>query len=206
MPMMVKESGGSYKPAPAGNHAAICIQIIDMGLQQSTYQGATRERRQIRLVWEIDENMEDGRPYTISQNYTLSLNEKARLRKDLESWRGKAFSKEELEGFDLEKLLGKPCLLNVIHNENGDRVYANVSSISPMPKGMKAPDVVNDLICYSCDDPDDSLLEKLHEKLGDAVLTGKARYLESQGKHPGASPEPDPRVNDNGFVDDEIPF
>jgi len=37
----------------------------------------------------------------ISKRYTMSLGEQSTLRKDLESWRGKKFTPEELQGFDL---------------------------------------------------------------------------------------------------------
>src|SRR3990167_2490369 len=63
--------------------------------------------------------------------------EKANLRKHLEAWRGKKFTKEELDGFDVEKLLGVNCQLQVIHNlsDNGG-TFANVQAIVPLGKGM----------------------------------------------------------------------
>ncbi|MHA1379626.1 MAG: hypothetical protein ACTSRG_14730 [Candidatus Helarchaeota archaeon] len=48
----------------------------------------------------------------------MSLHAKATMRKFLESWRGKKFTKEELEGFDLQKILGKPCQLQIIHSDD----------------------------------------------------------------------------------------
>jgi hypothetical protein len=71
----------------------------------------------------------------VSKFYTLSLNEKANLRKDLESWRGKAFSDAEIEnGFDIEKLIGANCYLNIAQNDKGKSV---ISAINPLPKGME---------------------------------------------------------------------
>ena len=67
----------------------------------------------------------------------LSLSEKANLRKDLESWRGKAFTAEELKGFDIEKLIGVNAMASIIHNQSGDRTYANISSISKLMKGLQ---------------------------------------------------------------------
>src|SRR5208337_1405024 len=71
------------------------------------------------------------------KRYTLSLHEKAALRKDLESWRGRTFTEEELKGFDVENVLDVPCLLNVIHNGTSGTVYANVSGIMKLPKSMQ---------------------------------------------------------------------
>ena len=50
----------------------------------------------------IDET--HGRRFDVARVYTLCLHERAALRKDLESWRGRKFTEQELDGFDLEKL------------------------------------------------------------------------------------------------------
>lgn len=73
----------------------------------------------------------------VVSQYTLSLNSKAKLRQHLEAWRGRKFSGEELKGFDLEKLLGANCQLQIVHSlsDNG-RTYANVQAIVPLGKGM----------------------------------------------------------------------
>jgi hypothetical protein len=67
------------------------------------------------------------------------LHEKASLRRDLESWRGRAFTDKELEGFDLENLLLKGCLINVIHEQRGGATFANVAGVMRLPKEMTAP-------------------------------------------------------------------
>ena len=103
-------------------------------------------RSLVRITWELPKERkvfkeENGeQPYSISKEYTISMNEKANLRKDLESWRGKAFTEKEAESFDITKLLGVAGLLNVIHKQgkNGN-TYAVVSGISPVPKGMECP-------------------------------------------------------------------
>ena len=76
------------------------------------------------------------------------------LRKDLESWRGKAFSETEAEDFDLTKLLGATCMLNVIHNtaKASGRTYANIASISKMPKGLDCPTAVRDQFEFNYED------------------------------------------------------
>jgi hypothetical protein len=72
------------------------------------------------------------------------MNEKSNLRKDLESWRGRGFTEQECKAFDITKLLGVPCMLNVIHktNNKGNK-YATIGSISPIPKGLECPPQVN---------------------------------------------------------------
>src|SRR5690606_20723228 len=112
--------GGEFKQAPTGNHVARCIRLIDLGTQHSEYQGQPNVRNQVLISWELcNELMEEGKPYIVSHFYTNSLNEKATMRAHLEAWRGRAFTEAECKGFDLNNVLGKPCMLTVIHAPNG---------------------------------------------------------------------------------------
>jgi len=138
MPIFAK-AGASFTPAPAGAHAAVCVDVVDLGMLEVAYQGKTKSQHKISIVWQIDEERDDGKPFTVRKRYTLSLHEKSGLRKDLESWRGRQFNEQELQGFDVENLLSAPCMLNVIHQQRGSDVFANVSSIMRLPKGMTAP-------------------------------------------------------------------
>lgn len=126
----------AFTPAPAGLHHGVCVDVVDMGWLEVTYAGKTKKQHKVRLVWQIDEAMEDGRRYIVQKRYTLSLHEKAALRHDLESWRGRAFTDDELGGFDLEKLLGVNAFLNVVQVQKSGSVYANVASVVPLKKGM----------------------------------------------------------------------
>lgn len=88
-------------------------------------------------------------PMTISKEYTLSLSEKANLRRDLEGWRGRQFTAEELKGFAVEKVLGQPCIIAVIHKTSGKgTLYAAVTSISKLGKGMECPAQVHAAVHY----------------------------------------------------------
>ena len=128
--------GKVFEAAPAGVHQAVCVDVVDLGILDVTWQGVTKKQRKVNVAWQLNEDRDDGKPYLVFKRYTLSLHEKAGLRKDLESWRGKKFTDEEGRGFDVEKLIGVNCLLNVTHNHVGDRTYANVVSIMPLAKGM----------------------------------------------------------------------
>jgi hypothetical protein len=130
----VKDPGSDFVPAPQGLHRAVCVDWVDLGVIESKF----GSREKVRLVWEIDELMEDTkRRFIVSQMYTPSLHEKAKMRHDLESWRGRAFSAEERKGFDLDNLLGAPCQLQVVHNTHDDKTYANVASVVALGKGME---------------------------------------------------------------------
>ncbi|WP_210238339.1 hypothetical protein, partial [Mesorhizobium sp. M2E.F.Ca.ET.209.01.1.1] len=97
-------------------------QVIDLGTQTNEYQGEVSTVRQIRLAWELtgDDRLGSGasfqmknkEPFLVTEIVTLSLNERANLRRLLEGWRGRPFTEDELKGFDIVNLLGKPCLLD----------------------------------------------------------------------------------------------
>jgi hypothetical protein len=144
------KEGGAYEPCPPGNHVAICYGVVDIGTQKRVYQNETKVERRIRIMWEIpEEQMSDGRPFSVSREYKLSGHEKAALRKHLDSWRGKKFSDEDFENFDLKMLLGKGCMVQVVHNEVGDKTYVNVETIGSLPKGMKVGQTSNDHLYFS---------------------------------------------------------
>jgi hypothetical protein len=135
------ESNKTYAPAPAGVHHGVCVDVVDMGMLEVTYAGKTKQQHKIRLVWQIDEtNPETGERFIAQKRYTLSLNEKATLRKDLEGWRGRAFTRDEEMGFDVEKLISVNAFINVVHAQKDGKTYANVVSIMPLKKGMPKMD------------------------------------------------------------------
>ena len=108
----------NFESMPLGMHQAVCAFVEDIGIQEGSYLGKPIRRHQIVICWELAEKMTKGdnlgKPFMISKFYTLSLNEKANLCKDLESWRGRGFTADEKDGFDVEKLIGANCFLNII--------------------------------------------------------------------------------------------
>lgn len=145
MGLTVATSGGSYKQVPAGAHVARCIRVIDLGTQLENFQGDEKLTQQLMLFWELHGEDSDGQPLIadngdpliISQKYTKSLGAKAKLRGVLESWRGKPFTDAELKGFDVSKLLGAYCMVNVSHKVSGNgKTYANVTAVTPLPSAL----------------------------------------------------------------------
>jgi hypothetical protein len=151
------KGGGDFTPIPEDLHLAICYGIWDLGTQYS--EKWEKSSHKVVIVWEIPgcrgDFERDGKrlnlPRAISKQYRLSLHKKAELRKDLESWRGKKFTEEELMGFDLKKLLGAPCQIQVLHNKVDDKTYANIAAITKAPIGTKlTPE--NNLTFFSFED------------------------------------------------------
>ncbi len=133
--MVVKEPESKFLPAPAGVHAAVCVDEVDMGLVKNHFQPDAAPVPTVRLVWQIGEDMDNGKPFLIKKDYRASLHEKAGLRKDLEAWRGKPFTAVELLGFDLETVVGAPCMLNIIHKQGSKGgTFSNIAGIMPLMK------------------------------------------------------------------------
>jgi hypothetical protein len=181
MALIAKESSGnSFTPIPPGVHLACCYRIVDLGTQKTSFQGKDNFLHKILIQFEIhgddDSGMplmtNQGEPMSISKRYTLSLGEKASLRKDLQSWRGKQFTAEELRGFELQNLLGAWCMLNVTEDSGSDgKSYTNISAITPVPAAMRKtlPDMQNESWIFSLDDFNQKLFDQLSPKLKETI-------------------------------------
>ena len=147
--IVAKNSENEYPKVPTGVHNARCIRVIDLGTQRNDYQGQITWKRQALIIWELPQQLSNDVPMTISKFYTLSLHEKSNLSMDLVSWRGRPFTETEKKGFDITKLIGIPCQLNVMHNEKGKE---KISSVMPLGKDGKIEDQILPSISFSIDD------------------------------------------------------
>ena len=146
----------SFEPTPAGPQVGICYGVIGIGSHEYEWQGVKSWKNQVALIFELPFcTLEiDGitKPRAISRIYTLSLHEKALLRKHLESWRTRKFTQAELQdGFDLKKILGRVCTLNIIHAEKDDKTYANIDTIMAAPADKKDLTPFNEEIYFESD-------------------------------------------------------
>jgi hypothetical protein len=137
-----KKKASEFIPAPEGLHFAVCCDIVDLGLVKTSWQGQEAIKDMVRLVWQTEERMTTGpkvgKPYMINKRYTSSVHPKATLRIHIESWRGKRFTDEEFAAFDIEKLIGICCQIQIAHNVSAGETYANIQAIVPAPKGKPA--------------------------------------------------------------------
>lgn len=197
------KGGGDFKPVPAGTHVGICVLVADLGVQPG---GKYDPKRKVYVRWELpnevvewkdkDGNTRSG-PMVIGKQYTLSLSEKANLRHDLESWRGKTFTEAELKGFDIVNVLGKPCMIGVTHNKQKDKTYANISAVMGLTKGVTAPAPSNKPLWYSPEEHDQGVFDSLPKWLQESIQN-------RQREQSQAADAPAPTA-DEGF-DDDIPF
>lgn len=173
------KQGSNYEMPPAGSHAAHCVALIDLGTHTDKFgDQPARDNRKVFLVWELcDERTEAGEPYYLGKRFTMSIHEKSNLGKMIGDWRGKALAKDE--DFDLTKLVGKSCLVNVTHEESSKKnSYAAVGNISPLPKSMKAGKPIVKPIVWDFEQgtppPSDAWIPWVHgQKLSDVLNEAK---------------------------------
>lgn len=173
-----KPEGTDFVKVEPGTYVARCYSMIEVGTVDTEFQGEKKKRHEVMLTWELPTelavfNMEKGmEPFAVSKTYTLSMHEKAVLRKDLESWRGLGFTEDEARSFDITKLLGVPCILSVIHKpwvSDATKTSVVITSISKLMKGQVCPDQVNPTRILSYDNFDWNIFEGLSDYMKDKI-------------------------------------
>jgi hypothetical protein len=146
---------------------------------------------------------------SISKQYTLSLSDKAKLRADLASWRGRDFTQEELRGFELKNILGQWAMITATKTERDGKEYINIANINPVPKIVKdrgMPAGVNKTTLFAISDADMEIFDTLSENLKKKIMAspewatyhGKPEQAADYAKASGKGALSD--------LDDDIPF
>jgi len=189
---VAKDAGGGFAPHSEGQFAMACVDVVNLGVNVEQFPGQEpREVPKVALAFASGERQEDKSLTIVTTEMTLSANEKANLRKFLESWRGRSYSAEQAEaGLPMSKLYGQVALISIEHvvTRKG-RKFGKIKSISPLPPAVPAPDFV-------------ILTEYTRPKF---LTDRKAQYATALAKHRaddvGTSPEP------SGDDDDsDLPF
>jgi hypothetical protein len=216
-------AGKEYEQPPEGTTLGRCIRIIDIGTQHGEWQGKPTSRRQCIIVWELPNDlMADGDfagyPFTVSEFYTQSIGPKASLGKMLVSWRGKEFTKEELDAFNPRAILDKPCTLSLYRNDKG---RTKIGSVSPVMRGTQVPSRVNELVYFMLDEFDAAVYDGLSSGIKDLIAKSDEWKERVDASAPKANPDTAPNLtqgqraaaaskaaafDDGAPFDDAIPF
>jgi len=208
MGLIAMETKSNFKQVPQGVHLARCYRVIDLGTQIENYKDEKKAARKIMISWELFGEAEDGSPLTtddglplsVSKRYTLSLNDKAILRADLQSWRGKNFTPDELKGFNVINVIDAYCMVNVIHKESGEKTYVNVVGITPLPTALRnnKPIPVNANQIFDVDNPDMDVFALFHEHL--------QKTIEGCAEWQSTSISPSPLTCEDAYSNIDNPF
>lgn len=207
MAINAKNTGSNREPIQAGNYMARCYKMIEIGTVTEVVMGVSKTLHKVRIGWELPtetkvfDQSKGEQPLVIDQEYTLSMHEKANLRKMLESWRGKAFTEKEAECFDITNLLGKPCFLNIIHKQSkSGNIYEQISSVTAVPKTITVPPQVTKTFVLSYDSFDEALFNSLPDFIKQKMQTS-SEYAAMKNPH-----ERSMVASDISESDDDLPF
>ncbi len=221
-PLTFKQDGEQkeFQQLPAGNHAAYCTRIIDIGHQEVKKfppEPGTEIIPQMILCFETpNELMEDGQPFIIyGFPMKVSTHEKSNMYATLNALNGEPVKQEFWGKFimaqtDLKEFVGKQCQIEVIERFGkefkGDdgmmkrKTYSNIKGVHPLPKGMTMPKMHNEPLYFD--------LEKFSQSTKD-MLPGwiQAKIDAARDRD---RPEPDkapaPAEGSYGAKDQDIPF
>jgi hypothetical protein len=153
---------------PPAVYDAVCIGFYDLGVFFSPK--FNNRSRKVRLAFELIGHEipdKDGImiPAVVGADFTLSLSDMAHLHKFIKAWRGIDFSAEELKDFDVPSMVGKPCMLTIIHqkSEDGTKTYANIGAIMGLKKGATIPVSINKHVVFDLDNFDQSIFDSIPE-------------------------------------------
>jgi hypothetical protein len=209
MAILAKNNTTPKELIPAGNYIARCYSMIEIGTVTEIVMGQSKILTKVRIGWELPletrvfKESEGEKPLSISKEYTLSMHEKSNLRQTLKSWRGKDFTEEEAENFDITKLLGVACMLNIIHKpskKDPTKIYEEISGITPIPKGITVPPQVNKTFRLEYDNWNQEAFDSLPDFIK-TKMQGSLEYAALKQPHTTV-------IGGNGIMEEEeaMPF
>lgn len=212
MSLIAKEkTESSFDPIPEGTYTGVCNMLVDLGVHYNQSFGTKSEK--VLIGWVIPDETyvnKDGKtvPRSLTQEYTNSLSKKSNLRPMLASWRGKEFTAEELEGFSLRNIVGKACLLNIIHKQTkAGKVFSAVAGVMRLPKGMQSPELADTPILFDFDTDSLDQLEALPEWIRNKVKQSETYMDRASAQIQGdVAAGTTPNLEEIPGGEDELPF
>jgi hypothetical protein len=211
--MLVPEAK-DFELLEQGTQVATCFAFIDLGTQDGQY----GPKRTVRVMWEIDGKLrEDGKPFIVSALFNFSVSDKSKLKPFIEAMMGRKLTREETKGsaserFDTRNLIGRPCLIQAVHDVDGDKTFVNVESAMPLPASIPAPASVSSEKVYFVLDPaefDEAVFKNLPEWAQNKIgLSPEWMNLVANKQHRGkvAGPVGQKAAAPSADWRDEIPF
>ena len=167
------------------SYPARCIQIIDLGLQEKTWQGETKLKPEIILIFETAERMQDERPFTVNRRFTKFTTDKANFAKFLIDWG--VVQKDALDSLTVDMFLNKTCLLSVTatpSNDTPNRIFNNIQTVMPLPKGMEIQEAENPVFEFSIKEiGDEEKMKKIWPWI-QKIIKKSQEYLILTGEEP----------------------
>ncbi|MCC7277477.1 MAG: hypothetical protein IT487_04055 [Chromatiaceae bacterium] len=182
------EDTNDFQIAHEGPGAAVLTVLAFLGRHERTWQGETKIQELLGLTWEQAEPGTDGRSLSVTEVQTASLHPKSKFYSRILALTG---GREPPAGFQLDGLLGRGAVVTVAHVEKGDRTYANVIAVGPLPRGMAAPIPSVTPTFYDIDEHDPAAYDALPARFKKLVETAEsADYRPAPPAPPRPAPPP----------------
>jgi len=167
---------------------------------------------QISLTFEGQN--EDKRFYVRTKDITLSLNERAELTKILESLIGRKIQEGDTARKLLAEVLGKACIVEVVHVQVKDKTYANLGKVAQPMKGMNVLEAKATLTFLNFKDFNYDVFDKLPEFVQNKIrssseyikMTTKLSEQSEASKQAALNAEGPAEWTDENGVKHTIPF
>lgn len=142
--MKIKPKAANAAPLiPPGTHQGVVCQLLDFGshLVKNQKSGKEELKRKLRIIWELpfETSTFDGveRRRTIGRTFNVGYHEKGHLLPFVVALLGRQMTAKELAGeFDTDCLLGRNCLIDVIHLTGDKGPYSFVAKAVQLARGM----------------------------------------------------------------------
>lgn len=211
--MSIKVPNQERELLPPGNHLGRCYSMVHLGTIPNNYGSETKLQNRVVIAWELPTltfTTDDERELSsvISQEFTLTMGERGNLRKMIESWRGKQLTPAEADDFDLTKLLGAPCMINIIHKASAQgNTYATIASVTKVPTGLDCPPPMREQFEFNYEDKFSvEAVEALPEFLRNKVKTSQEYTAKMSGDTNEMVNQVETPPVDNSGGDDDLPF
>tara|TARA_R110002020_G_scaffold357043_5_gene569494 strand:+ start:1724 stop:2311 length:588 start_codon:yes stop_codon:yes gene_type:complete len=123
-----------YENIKPGLINAICVGVWNIGVQKSEYNEEVKFNEKIIIGFEVEQrNSVSNLQIFHPEVFTMSLHAKSKLGPMIESWFSKKLTDKERYNYDLKKIVGKRCTLNLI--ENG--TWISIATILPAQESNK---------------------------------------------------------------------
>jgi hypothetical protein len=209
----VQENRSKFPPVEVGLHNAVCVSIYHCGHITNQEFNKTQDKIVLmfelpelpRLEWEKD-GKKESMPRALAREFTYSMHEKGNLRPIIEGWRGKKMTEEEAKKFNIMAVLGKPCMVQVMHDGEGEDARASVKVVLPPPKGAVIQAATKPL-AWSVTDLEKPELPAGMAKWIANKVTQSQEWAELTKRISNQQAEqPTERIADAPASDDDIPF
>lgn len=123
---------------------AVLADIVDKGMVPNKFKPGT-EQHKCYFVWLVSEEDSEGRNKRVFQSFTVSLNEKASLRKFLSTLGIKEFQDGR---FDLDSLIGtkRMLVLSEEDGKDGGKPFLKITATMALKKGQVGPDIPKEFV------------------------------------------------------------